>query len=94
MLRRAPRIITMEEGALQGGFGSAILEFLQEESIACENVLRLGFPDQFIQHGNRNVLLTSMGLDADSVAKRLKNEFFKDPSLRRFADNLLTLKRN
>ncbi len=73
VLADAPCIITMEEGALQGGFGSAVLEFLQEESIACDKVQRIGFPDRFVHHGNRNVLLQSLGLDADSVYQTLKS---------------------
>ncbi len=98
LLGATPRIITMEEGALQGGFGSAILEFLQEEKIVCDQMLRLGFSDKFIHHGNRNVLLQSLGLDADSVYNKVKKEFFsRSPASQeipnRLSDNLISLRK-
>jgi len=69
-------VVTVEEGALMGGFGSAVLE------AACANgwdtrVLRtLGIPDRFIEHGDRNELLCEMGLDSAAIAKtcRVLNE--------------------
>jgi len=65
-------VVTVEEGALMGGFGSAVLE------AACANgwdtrVLRtLGIPDQFIEHGDRNELLAELGLDPTGIAKTCK----------------------
>ncbi len=93
VLSGAGRIITMEEGVLHAGFGSAILEFLQEDNIQHGKVVRIGFADKFIHHGNRNVLLAAAGLDADSVYARLKKEFLPGKENSRFDDNLITLKR-
>ena len=65
-------VVTVEEGALMGGFGSAVLE------TACANgwdtrILRtLGIPDKFIEHGDRNELLVELGLDATGIAKTCK----------------------
>jgi 1-deoxy-D-xylulose-5-phosphate synthase len=73
-------VVTVEEGALAGGFGSAVLE------AACQNgwdtrILRiLGIPDRFIEHGDRNELLAEIGIDPAGIAStcRLLNERFAD----------------
>jgi len=64
-------IVTLEENSLMGGFGSAILEYLNNEGIK-KNVLRLGFPDKFIEQGKREKLLSIYGLDADGIEKSLR----------------------
>ncbi|HEU4754555.1 MAG TPA: transketolase C-terminal domain-containing protein, partial [Armatimonadota bacterium] len=66
--RRCGRVVTVEDGVLQGGFGSAVLEMLSD--FGCRvPVLRLGLPDQFIEHGKREKLLERLGLDGAGVAK-------------------------
>ncbi len=64
-------IITIEENVLSGGFGSAILEYLNKEGIK-SNVLRLGFPDKFIEQGKRDFLLSLYGLDIDGIEKSIR----------------------
>jgi len=59
-------IVTVEEGALMGGAGSAVLETLQDAGIQ-KPVLRLGVPDIFTEHGDPNLLLTQLGLDAKGI---------------------------
>jgi 1-deoxy-D-xylulose-5-phosphate synthase len=61
-------LITIEENVLQGGFGSAVLELLQERGIAAA-VRRLGVPDRFIEHGPRATLLESIGLTPAGIAR-------------------------
>jgi 1-deoxy-D-xylulose-5-phosphate synthase len=61
----------VEDGVRQGGFGSAVLEMLQDHG-CCVPVLRLGLPDQFIEHGKRETLLEILGLDGQGVAKSVK----------------------
>jgi 1-deoxy-D-xylulose-5-phosphate synthase len=61
-------IITVEENVLQGGFGAAVLEILEEEGLYDVRVLRLGFPDEYIEQGEQNELLTMYGLDAAGIA--------------------------
>ncbi|MEM9826832.1 MAG: 1-deoxy-D-xylulose-5-phosphate synthase [Planctomycetota bacterium] len=61
-------LITVEEGVLAGGFGSAILEAAAEERLDTRMIRRLGFPDQFIEHGTRGELLAEHGLGADEIA--------------------------
>jgi 1-deoxy-D-xylulose-5-phosphate synthase len=55
-------VITLEEGVLQGGFGSAILEYLNDQGHDHVKVKRMGIPDQFIEHGGVNQLLEEIGL--------------------------------
>jgi len=67
------RIITLEEGCLSGGFGSAILEFaaqLRLKNLRAKqaDILPIGVPDQFVEHGGRAILLDQVGLSADKVA--------------------------
>ena len=69
---QAQVVATLEEHALAGGFGSAVLETLTARGAAPANVLRFGMPDEFVAHGDRNGLLAELGLDAQSVAARVK----------------------
>ena len=63
-------LVTAEENVLQGGAGSAILEVLAEAGLE-RPVLRLGIPDQFIEHGSRNDNLVSAGLDVGTMRSRI-----------------------
>jgi 1-deoxy-D-xylulose-5-phosphate synthase len=65
--RRIPRIITIEENALQGGFGSAVLEALSDGGVKVETLRRLGIPDQFIEHGPQKLLRRKYGLDVEGL---------------------------
>lgn len=66
-------LATLEEHALAGGFGSAVLEVLTECDAVPSNVIRFGLPDEFVPHGDRKTLLSDLGLDAESVAARVKD---------------------
>ncbi|MCE5334181.1 MAG: 1-deoxy-D-xylulose-5-phosphate synthase [Desulfobacteraceae bacterium] len=61
------RIISVEENVLQGGFGSAILELLQEESLFPKGFKRLGVPDEFLPQGPQALLRNLYGIDADAI---------------------------
>ena len=72
LAKEAKLIFTLEEGALIGGFGSAVLELLQKESAALPSSVKikiLGIPDRFIEHGKRERLLDSLGLSATKVVQ-------------------------
>lgn len=60
-------VITVEEGTLCGGFGSAVLEAANTAGVRTDNVRRLGIPDRFIEHGDRGELLADLGLDVDGL---------------------------
>ena len=64
-----PRLITVEENILMGGFGSAVLEILQENNIWDVRVCRLGIPDQFIDHGTQRELRQLYGIDKKGIIK-------------------------
>ncbi|OGC11227.1 1-deoxy-D-xylulose-5-phosphate synthase [candidate division WOR-1 bacterium RIFOXYA12_FULL_52_29] len=68
--KKAERIVTVEEGVLEGGFGSAILELLTEEGLT-KPIKRLGFPSKFIEHGKRPDILEKYGLSPDKIARSL-----------------------
>ncbi len=68
-VRQKPLVVTVEEAALAGGFGSAVLEAASDEGLSTSHIRRLGLPDRFIEHGDRNKLLASLGLDAAGIAR-------------------------
>tara|TARA_R110002126_G_scaffold291568_1_gene453683 strand:- start:36175 stop:37947 length:1773 start_codon:yes stop_codon:yes gene_type:complete len=71
IFKKYKTIITIEDGTIQGGFGSAILEFATEYNY--QNKIKiLGIPDHFIEHGNIFRLQLQLGLDAKSLAKRIR----------------------
>ena len=55
-------IITVEESMLQGGFGSAVLEFYNENDLHMLHIKRMGIPDMFIEHGDVNQLLEEINV--------------------------------
>jgi len=64
---RIKRIITIEENALAGGFGSAVLEFLNETELPNVKIHRIGLPDEFIEQGQQDQLRKKYGLDEDGI---------------------------
>jgi 1-deoxy-D-xylulose-5-phosphate synthase len=62
-------VLTVEEAALAGGFGSALLEAASDAALPAAHVGRLGLPDRFIEHGERGELLAELGLDAAGIAR-------------------------
>ena len=67
-MRECSFVVTVEEGALMGGFGSAVLEAACDGGLDTAKVRRLGVPDRFIEHGSRDELLADLGLDAQGIA--------------------------
>ena len=66
-------IVTMEEGSLKGGAGSAVLEVLNENGmLQSVKVLNLGIPDKYIPHGAKPLLMRDIGLDHENIVKRIK----------------------
>ncbi|ANU11147.1 1-deoxy-D-xylulose-5-phosphate synthase [Planococcus antarcticus DSM 14505] len=65
-------VVTIEEAVLQGGFGSAVLEFAQENDYRESAIDRLGIPDQFIEHGDVSELLDEIHLNSDEVVRVVK----------------------
>lgn len=70
LANQIPLVVTMEEGCLAGGFGSAVLEFLEDkrnEFSSFPRIKNLGIPDRFIEHGKREVLLDTLGLSSQKI---------------------------
>ncbi len=66
-------LIVVEEGTTMGGVGSAILETLSDAAMSTR-VVRIGLPDQFVEHGSRGDLLKSLGLVPEQLVERIKHE--------------------
>ena len=64
---RTGRVLTVEENVLQGGFGSAVLELLQEKGFLDIRVKRLGIPDLFVEHGPQSLLRAKYGIDKEGI---------------------------
>lgn len=73
-IRESPFVVTVEEAALAGGFGSAVLEAAADAGLDAGHVQRLGIPDNYVEHGERGELLADLGLDAAGIAKACKQQ--------------------
>ncbi len=73
-LSKSRLLFTLEEHVLTGGFGSKVLEYLERQKVTDAAVHRLALPDQFIEHGNREVILDGLGLSPEKVAARVLSE--------------------
>jgi len=80
LARTHDAIVTVEEGCVQGGAGSAVLEALQAERIEIP-VLQLGLPDVFVEHGDPAKLLAACGLDAAGIEQSVLKRFGARPAL-------------
>ena len=69
LLGRVPRLITVEDHVVAGGFGSAVIELLADEGLSGVEVKRLGVPDRFIPHGTQDELKKVCGFDKDAIAQ-------------------------
>ncbi|MDH5405487.1 MAG: 1-deoxy-D-xylulose-5-phosphate synthase [Candidatus Aminicenantes bacterium] len=67
-----PRLVTVEENSLKGGFGSAVLELLEEKGLNRVMVHRIGIPDEIVPHGDTTLLLSKYGLDENSIYLQIK----------------------
>lgn len=70
------RIITVEDGVKNGGMGSAVTEFFNDNDTPII-VKRLGLPDKFVEHGTPEELYKLCGLDKDSIKQEIKNQYNK-----------------
>lgn len=65
------KVITVEDGCIQGGMGSAVLEFMADHEYSAQ-VIRLGIPDAYVEHGEQPELWAECGYDAASIAKTVR----------------------
>jgi 1-deoxy-D-xylulose-5-phosphate synthase len=71
------KVVTVEEGCLFGGFGSAVSELIRSKRLKNIDLVIHGVPDKFIEHGDRQVLLDKLGLNSAGISELVKKEFFK-----------------
>ena len=73
LAKKIPRIITVEENVRQGGFGSAVLEELNDSGITGFQLERVGIPDTFVEHGPQRLLRSKYGVDAEAIVEAAKS---------------------
>ncbi|MEN6462548.1 MAG: transketolase C-terminal domain-containing protein, partial [Syntrophomonas sp.] len=72
--RTCKRLVTIEDNCINGGFGSAVVELLEDNNIEAE-VLRAGIPDEFIEHGKVDLLFDYINLNADAITESIVNRW-------------------
>ena len=77
---RHNKIVTLEESTLIGGFGSGVLEYFNEKNYK-NDILRIGLPDRFINHGTQSELHHLLEIDPEGIAKKVKT-FCKNQSIK------------
>ncbi|MCX5685857.1 MAG: 1-deoxy-D-xylulose-5-phosphate synthase [Candidatus Omnitrophica bacterium] len=77
LCRDIKKIVTIEEGILDGGFGSSVLEFVERAGIRGVKARRIGLPDKFIEHGKRSELFSKYNLTPDAICDVIINEVMK-----------------
>ena len=70
--QRFSRIITVEDGTIEGGLGSAVLEWMADHGYK-PDVVRLGLPDNFVEHGTPQQLYEKLGIDKDGIIKVIRS---------------------
>ena len=80
LARRTGVIFTVEENVLEGGFGTAVLELLEEEGVTGTTVRRLGFPDRYIEQGEQAELRALYSLDTDGIVNAVRKVLAVTPS--------------
>ncbi len=73
---KTKRLVTVEENVLAGGFGSAVLSLLS--SIAGVRALRIGIPDEFVEHGSQEILRANYCLNAEGIVQRILSFFYPE----------------
>ncbi len=74
LAQRIPRVVTVEEGCLMGGFGTAVAEALMDADLVVP-VLRIGIPDQLVDHAQPEETLAELGLNSAGIAEKILGRF-------------------
>ena len=80
LIRKHSRIVTLEENVLQGGFGLQVTAYIHEKAPQIR-VLNIALPDAYVEHGNVSVLREGLGIDSDSIIRRMESEGFLKESI-------------
>jgi 1-deoxy-D-xylulose-5-phosphate synthase len=85
-VEETPVVVTVEEGTLEGGFGSALLEAANAAGLDTRSVIRLGIPDRFVEHAERAELLADLGLDVAGLCNTVRRARGKEREDRRWQE--------
>lgn len=83
IVKKHKKIVTLEENVLPGGFGSAVMEFMGDNNYK-NDILRIGIPDEFVDHGTQEELHNILGIDPTGIAEKVK-KFCEQKSIAREA---------
>ncbi len=72
IFREHDKVFTLEEGIVDGGYGSAVLGFMERENVSGVKLRRIGLPDEFIEHGARHELLRKYHLTPNELAEYIQ----------------------
>ena len=72
VFKKYKSIVTVEDGSLSGGFGSAVLEYMADSGVSLP-MKRIGIPDNFIEHGSPAELYHMLGMDVEGIANIIRN---------------------
>jgi 1-deoxy-D-xylulose-5-phosphate synthase len=81
------KVITIEDGCVMGGFGSAVLEFMVDQGYSAQ-VIRLGIPDEYIHHGTQEELWADCGFDKNAIVETVKKMFSITDGLNQQKENM------
>lgn len=70
MIKEHKLLVTMEENVASGGFGDRVREYLDALDTSCK-MLSIAIPDEYVEHGNVGLLYQEVGIDADTIVKRV-----------------------
>ncbi len=82
-IAKTGKLLTIEENVLSGGFGSAVLEMLVRRGMYKVDVRNLGIPDQFVEHGDTEILRSKYGLSAENIVEIVTNDYCAPVALNR-----------
>ena len=77
LAKRIRRVVTLEEGCIMGGFGSALTEALMEHDVVVP-VKRIGVPDQLVEHAKPDEAKSELGLTGSQIAERVREAYFSE----------------
>ncbi|HEY9860693.1 MAG TPA: 1-deoxy-D-xylulose-5-phosphate synthase [Candidatus Obscuribacterales bacterium] len=78
LAQKIGRVVTLEEGCLMGGFGSAVIEALMDQNVVVP-VMRIGIPDELVEHATPEESKVTLGLTPSQIADRIRTTFVKPP---------------
>jgi 1-deoxy-D-xylulose-5-phosphate synthase len=87
LVEKIKKVVTIEEGCLQGGFGSAVTEAIVDARIMAE-IDRIGVPDLLVEHATPNESLSSLGLTSPQIADRVRTTFFADSNAKTLSSTM------